>query len=245
MGTCAVVRRPRLDGARVHGGRALRSAAVRLHRGQQRRHHQPGPEDRASWSAATPWKQQVALMIGVLTTRRRDRRAPSAPEPNNFTQMQARADRGPAAPGREPGPCPGPIGRGLPGRARGADVEGAVPDGTYLVDPTGARPLPGAWRASVRTSRLAPQATLMSLVIEGILTRQLPWGSCCIGVFISILMEIGRCARAWPSPSASTCLWRAPTPVFAGGLARSADRLAARLRTPSPTPVPASSTAPG
>jgi uncharacterized oligopeptide transporter (OPT) family protein len=36
----------------------------------------------------------------------------------------------------------------------------------------------------------------MSLVIDGILTRQLPWGLVLIGVFISIPMEGGGAALA-------------------------------------------------
>jgi uncharacterized oligopeptide transporter (OPT) family protein len=65
----------------------------------------------------------------------------------------------------------------------------------------------------------APQATLMSLVIKGILTRKLPWGLVLLGVFTSILMEIiGVPALAFAVgiylPLEST------TPVFIGGLAR-------------------------
>jgi len=65
----------------------------------------------------------------------------------------------------------------------------------------------------------APQARLMALVIDGILTRQLPWGLVLIGVFISILMEVvGVPALAFAVgvylPLEST------VPVFAGGLVR-------------------------
>jgi len=63
----------------------------------------------------------------------------------------------------------------------------------------------------------APQARLMSLVIEGILTRQLPWGLVLIGVFLSILLElVGVPALAFAVgvylPLEST------TPVFIGGV---------------------------
>ena len=65
----------------------------------------------------------------------------------------------------------------------------------------------------------APQATLMSLVIKGILTQQLPWGFVLLGVFTSILMEIiGVPALAFAVgmylPLEST------TPIFLGGLVR-------------------------
>jgi hypothetical protein len=93
-----------------------------------------------------------------------------------------------------------------------------VPDGSYLVDASGAihyRLQPGI--GSHETP--APQATLMSLVTKGILTQQLPWGFVLLGVFTSVLMEIiGVPALAFAVgmylPLEST------TPVFIGGLAR-------------------------
>jgi uncharacterized oligopeptide transporter (OPT) family protein len=65
----------------------------------------------------------------------------------------------------------------------------------------------------------APQATLMSLVVKGILTQQLPWGLVLLGVFTSVLMEIiGVPALAFAVgmylPLEST------TPIFLGGLVR-------------------------
>jgi len=65
----------------------------------------------------------------------------------------------------------------------------------------------------------APQATLMSLVVKGILTRKLPWSLVLIGVFTALLMEvIGVPALAFAVgmylPLEST------TPIFIGGLVR-------------------------
>jgi hypothetical protein len=100
-------------------------------------------------------------------------------------------------------------------RAHGLD---GVPNGTYLADDAGhVRYVVVEGIGSPKAP--APQARLMSLVIEGILTRQLPWGLVLIGVFISILMEIvGVPALAFAVgvylPLEST------TPVFAGGLVR-------------------------
>ena len=96
-------------------------------------------------------------------------------------------------------------------------VEG-IPDGRYLVTETGQvryRVQEGIGSENAP----APQATLMSLVIKGILTQQLPWGLVLLGVFTSILMEIiGVPALAFAVgvylPLEST------TPVFLGGLAR-------------------------
>src|SRR5205085_9492498 len=40
------------------------------------------------------------------------------------------------------------------------------------------------------TKFTAPKATLMSYIIKGILTRQLPWGLVLLGVFIAIVLEL-------------------------------------------------------
>jgi putative OPT family oligopeptide transporter len=164
---------------------------------------------------ATPWKQQVALMIGVLSSvfvvgwtvnfmnRSFTEHKPAhfdvalAPEPAARTEV-------------------GPDGATYELR-RVSGVPG-VPDGTYLADTAGqiryeAVPGIGSGKAP------APQARLMSLVINGILTRQLPWGLVLIGVFISVLMElVGVPALAFAVgvylPLEST------TPVYLGGLVR-------------------------
>ena len=93
-----------------------------------------------------------------------------------------------------------------------------IPDGVYLADPQGHVHYEvvqgiGSEKAS------APQARLMSLVIRGILTQQLPWGLVLIGVFLSIILEIvGVPALAFAVgvylPLEST------TPVYVGGLVR-------------------------
>jgi hypothetical protein len=93
-----------------------------------------------------------------------------------------------------------------------------IPNGTYLVD--GGGHVHYKITEGIGSEKAAaPQARLMSLVIEGILTRQLPWGLVLIGVFISVLMEIvGVPALAFAVgvylPLEST------TPVFLGGLVR-------------------------
>jgi hypothetical protein len=100
-------------------------------------------------------------------------------------------------------------------RAGGRDD---IPDGTYLVDESGS--VRFRVQEGIGSEKApAPQATLMSLVIKGILTQQLPWGFVLLGVFTSILMEIvGVPALAFAVgiylPLETT------TPVFLGGLAR-------------------------
>jgi uncharacterized oligopeptide transporter (OPT) family protein len=163
---------------------------------------------------ATPWKQQVAMIVGVLTT----------VLVVGFTVIglnESLAKTNPIT-----------IAKTLPPEASASTrtVDGVaykvvrphgdpqVPNGTYLVDDTGTVHYQyvegiGSKEAS------APQARLMSLVIDGILTRQLPWGLVLIGVFISVLMEVvGVPALAFAVgvylPLEST------TPVFIGGLVR-------------------------
>src|SRR5262249_48393814 len=98
----------------------------------------------------------------------------------------------------------------------------------------------------------APQATLMSLVVKGILTRKLPWALVLIGVFTALLMGvIGVPALAFAVgmylPLESTAPLfigrrRRPSPS-AGPSARSGTGSGGASR--SPTRGPASSTAPG
>jgi putative OPT family oligopeptide transporter len=163
----------------------------------------------------TPWRQQVALIIGVITsvvviggTLQLINKA------NQRTQEATYAVIVAPSPGAAT--VKGPDGvtyREL----RVGGVEG-IPDGRYLATETGQvryRVQEGIGSESAP----APQATLMSLVTKGILTQQLPWGLVLLGVFTSILMEIiGVPALAFAVgvylPLEST------TPVFIGGLAR-------------------------
>src|SRR5262245_24539296 len=163
----------------------------------------------------TPWKQQVAIMVGVITSVLVIGWTLQTIN-HNFTHVQeARYDVVLPAPETAPQEA-GPDGRSYRlARVGGRDT---IPDGTYLVDDAG--------RVSYRVQEgigsekaPAPQATLMSLVVKGILTRQLPWAFVLLGVFTSLLMEIiGVPALAFAVgmylPLEST------TPVFLGGLTR-------------------------
>ena len=164
---------------------------------------------------ATPWKQQVALMVGVLTTvfvvggtviflnKSFTETKPA--------QIAVTLAPDPAAEARE-GPDH------VPYHVRRVHGFEGVPNGTYLADDSG-RITYQVIEGIGSEKAAAPQARLMSLVIEGILTRQLPWGLVLIGVFISVLMEIvGVPALAFAVgvylPLEST------TPVFVGGVVR-------------------------
>jgi putative OPT family oligopeptide transporter len=117
------------------------------------------------------------------------------------------------------------------------DAEAAgLSNGKYLVDETdhvrfryvdgiGGRTLP------------APQARLMSLVIDGILNQKLPWTLVLLGIFIGIVMEL--CGvHALPFAVGVYLPLSTTTPVFFGGLMKLvADRLAAR-RTPKESTAP-------
>jgi putative OPT family oligopeptide transporter len=65
----------------------------------------------------------------------------------------------------------------------------------------------------------APQATLMSTIIKGLLAQNLPWGLVLVGVFIAITLEL--CGIHSLSFAVGSYLPIATTaPIFAGGLVR-------------------------
>ena len=164
---------------------------------------------------ATPWKQQLALMVGVLTTVFVVGGTVIFLN-NNFTQITPVQIAVPLLPEAGAKTLSGPD--HVVYQVRRTHAEGAVPNGTYLVDPAGVVHYQVV--EGIGSDKMAaPQARLMALVIDGILTRQLPWGLVLIGVFISILMEVvGVPALAFAVgvylPLEST------VPVFAGGLVR-------------------------
>jgi putative OPT family oligopeptide transporter len=65
----------------------------------------------------------------------------------------------------------------------------------------------------------APQATLMSTIIRGLLNQNLPWGLVLVGVFVAITLEL--CGVRSLSFAVGSYLPIATTaPIFAGGLVR-------------------------
>ncbi len=78
-------------------------------------------------------------------------------------------------------------------------IEGSVPVGKYLVDDAGqiaylVDPGIGGVVTEVDGKHVtkldAPKARLFSMIIDGILTQQLPWGLVLIGVFLALMMEL-------------------------------------------------------
>jgi putative OPT family oligopeptide transporter len=65
----------------------------------------------------------------------------------------------------------------------------------------------------------APQATLMSTIIKGLLSQNLPWGLVLVGVFISITLEL--CGvRSLSFAVGSYLPIQTTAPIFAGGIVR-------------------------
>jgi uncharacterized oligopeptide transporter (OPT) family protein len=65
-----------------------------------------------------------------------------------------------------------------------------VPEGKYLVNPSSGQ-VELQWIQGIGSQAApAPQARLMSVVINGILTRKLPWGLVLLGVFLVIAVEL-------------------------------------------------------
>jgi putative OPT family oligopeptide transporter len=65
----------------------------------------------------------------------------------------------------------------------------------------------------------APQATLMSTIIRGLLNQNLPWGLVLVGVFVAIVLEL--CGiRSLPFAVGSYLPIATTAPIFAGGMVR-------------------------
>ncbi|PIT98644.1 MAG: oligopeptide transporter, OPT family [Bdellovibrionales bacterium CG10_big_fil_rev_8_21_14_0_10_45_34] len=113
-----------------------------------------------------------------------------------------------------------------------------IPAGKYLVDDTGKiRYLVDPGINGVLRQRDdgtpvakydAPKASLMALIIDGILTQKLPWGLVLLGAFISVVLEL--CGiSALPFAVGVYLPLSASAPIFVGGLVR---WLVERVRKP-------------
>lgn len=109
------------------------------------------------------------------------------------------------------------------------EVTNGIPPGKYLVDTSGTiRYLvdPGVNGAVLErpdgssvTKYAAPKATLMSYIIKGILSQQLPWGLVLIGVMIAIVLELA----GIPSLAFAVGIYlpiSISAPIFVGGFVR-------------------------
>lgn len=94
-----------------------------------------------------------------------------------------------------------------------------IPDGRYYYDATAHRiewqESPGIGSADMP----APQAVLMSTVINGILNRSLPWGLVLFGVFIVVMLELAG-VRSLAFAVGAYLPIATTAPIFAGGVVR-------------------------
>lgn len=154
---------------------------------------------------ATPWKQQVALMFGVVAsvlvvgyTVPFLNAAYSSYVPQHVSMPALAAQVGPTA---EPGvsveslryTLPAGVLTRVPQREYWElNVIGshALADGKYLYNPaSGAIEI--QWVQGIGSEQVAaPQARLMATIINGLLSRQLPWALILIGVCLVIGVEI-------------------------------------------------------
>jgi putative OPT family oligopeptide transporter len=186
---------------------------------------------------ATPRHQQVAILVGALTSALvigftllwLNDAATVVTKQQQYLPRGIQAD--PAAL-RET--ATGPDGRTYKVWRVGNETAGVQP-GKYLVDGTGRAIylIDPAINGRVTkddngvevTKYRAPKATLMALIIDGILKQRLPWTLVLLGVFIAVVMQLcGVSALAFAVGvylPLSTSM-----PIFIGGLARAAvDRI--------------------
>ncbi len=94
-----------------------------------------------------------------------------------------------------------------------------LPDGRYYYDAAGRKiewqELPGIGSADMP----APQAVLMATVINGILNRSLPWGLVLFGVFIVVMLELAG-VRSLSFAVGAYLPIATTAPIFAGGMVR-------------------------
>ena len=205
----------------------------RLHRVVERRNDLAGSENRIL-VGSTPKYQQIAILVGALASGARPRpdsaeaervrhrlRAALAtrisPLPASFhanpadfenpdcerppetraTRRRASGQRHLRVPGLSQNPRRERAGRTLPGQRPGGTP-------VYLVDP-GINGIHDKRPDGSSVQKFAaPKATLMSYIIKGILSGQLPWGLVLLGVLISIVLEFPESLRSL-LPSAFIC----------------------------------------
>ena len=192
---------------------------------------------------ATPWKQQLALMIGVCVStvaigatlnamnRALEEFHPMSMAwnisvPHEGVQVEGHFDRSEIQITRENhSTYMQPSSQYILLNALGSHT---LPDGKYLYNPKDGK-IEVQWVEGIGSARAAaPQARLMATVINGILTRQLPWGLVLIGVFLVIAVELLGISSLSFAVGAYLSIATTLT-IFVGGLVRwFIDRAAAK-----------------
>ncbi|MEK6609446.1 MAG: oligopeptide transporter, OPT family [Gemmatimonadota bacterium] len=166
---------------------------------------------------ATPWRQQVSLIVGALasvlvigftlTYLNKTYTRQEARVIENVTVTAEMKDLGPVD---------------FNGKSYHLlNVLGSrtIPDGRYYFDPA-ARRIEFQEQPGIGSPDMpAPQATLMTTVINGILNRNLQWGLVLFGVFIVVVLEL--CGvRSLAFAVGSYLPISTTAPIFAGGVVR-------------------------
>jgi putative OPT family oligopeptide transporter len=191
----------------------------------------------------TPWRQQTAILVGALasalvlgpiliwlnnssTVYQRVEPgtfAASFTVPENQLLKEGGNFKGETLHGRQAGddaatyrvwhntnPQQGPTGRYL------VNMQGQP---VYLVDPGINGVVKQLPDGSEVTKYNAPKATLMSYIIQGILSQELPWGLVILGVMVAVVLELA----GIPSLAFAVGLYlpvAISTPIFVGGMVR-------------------------
>lgn len=194
------------------------------------------------WVGGTPWKQQIAILIGatvsalllgpILIQLNTTSTVYQKIEANTFSQQfivpeqqllrensgQLKAEKPDATLNdsntyrvwHNTDAKNGPEGRYL------IDMQGKP---AYLVDPGINGTVKERADGTAVTKYNAPKATLMSYIIKGILSQELPWGLVLLGVMIAIVLELS----GIPSLAFAVGLYlpvAVSAPIFVGGIVR-------------------------
>ena len=165
---------------------------------------------------ATPKYQQISIMIGVITSALvigliviglND--AYTTVSPISFPDYMATVS------GQET--QVGPDGNTYHVH-RVPEQTGSVLAGKYLVDP-GIAGVVSEVNGKPVTKLDSPKARLFSLIIDGILTRKLPWGLVLIGIFLALVMELVG-VSSLPFAVGLYLPLSSSAPIMAGGFVR-------------------------
>ena len=197
---------------------------------------------------ATPWKQQIAILVGALTSAVvigftllvlndagtvTTNKAEYLPTVNATPQEFELAKDG--TPKVEKGPDGTSYKVWRPTEERKLDGATLVRPGKYLVDDAGKAAyyvdpaINGRVEANDSGTKVvkyaAPKATLMALIIDGIMKQTLPWTKVILGVFIAVVLQLA----GVPALAFAVGVYlplSTSMPIFLGGVVRAGvDRL--------------------
>ena len=194
------------------------------------------------WVGGTPWKQQIAILVGatvsalilgpILIALNNSSTVYQRVEPTAFSsdfrvpEQQLLRDGGQlkSETVSEPGISDPANYRVWHNTDAKAGAEGRYLIDTqgkpaYLVDPGINGTVEKRADGSSVTKYNAPKATLMSYIIKGILSQELPWGLVLLGVMIAVVLELS----GIPSLAFAVGLYlpiSVSAPIFIGGLVR-------------------------